>query len=96
MDNSLCWGLDRASHYHFREWDDGVALFLEGENSISLISSFAFYLLSKFDQRQQSFQDLLDSVRVDYPDDSIETLSRHLENALLGLSQRGILVRTCS
>ncbi len=94
MQADIYWDLDHSSQYHSREWDDGITLFLEGENSVFLISPFAVYLLSKFNQGQQSFSGLLDLVCTDYPDDSKDTLSRHLENTLVGLSQRGILVRT--
>lgn len=94
MQANISWDLDRFSQYHFREWEDGVVLFLEGENSISLINGFAAYLLIKFNSGQQSFQTLLDFVRIDYPDDSLDDLSNLIENTLVGLSQRGILVRT--
>jgi len=93
MQVQIRWDLDRASEYHIREWDDGVTLFLEGENSISLISSFAAYLLSKFSDGQCAFQDLLDLVRIDYPDEPLDDLSWLLEDTLEGLSQRGILIR---
>ena len=88
------WGRDRASQYHFYEFEDGVALFLEGENSISLINSFAAYLLRKFDNSSHSFQELLDLIQVDYPDEPIETLGQLLDSTLAGLSQSGILIRT--
>lgn len=96
MQGQVSWDLDRSSRYHSCEWEDGVTLFLEGENSISLTNPFAAYLLSKFNTGQQSFQDLLNLVRADYPDDSLDTLSQLLENTLAGLSQRGILIRTRS
>lgn len=96
MQAQISWDLDRSSQYHFREWDDGVALFLEGENSISLINDFAAYLLIKFDNGQQSFQGLLELVRTDYPDDSIDDLSQRLENTLIELGKRGIVIRTRS
>ncbi|MDT8383077.1 MAG: hypothetical protein RRB22_01535 [Gammaproteobacteria bacterium] len=102
------WSLDSSSRYHFREWEDGVTVFLEGENSIFLINEFAAYLLGKFRHGQHSFQELLELVRVDYASDPvdtsvhtpvnintpIETLAPLLENTLAGLSQRGILIRT--
>ena len=88
------WSLDLSSQYHFREWHDGVTLFLEGENSIFLINPFASYLLNKLNCRQQSFQQLLDLVRADYPDDSAGSVSQLVENTLAELRQRGILVRT--
>lgn len=104
------WSLDASSRYHFREWEDGVTVFLEGENSIFLINEFAAYLLGKFRHGQHSFQELLELVRVDYasepldvPDDtpintpvdtSVKALGLLLENTLAGLSQRGILIRT--
>lgn len=96
MQANISWDLDRSSQYYTHEWGDGVTLFLEGENSIFLINPFALYLLGKFNHGQQSFQDLLDLVRIDYPDDSLDDLTQHLENTLVGLSQRGILVRTRS
>ena len=96
MQANISWDLDRFSQYHFREWEDGVALFLEGENSISLINDFAVYLLIKFNSGQQSFQNLLDCVCIDLPDDSPNELKQLLENTLAALSQRGILVRTRS
>ena len=94
MLTQIYWGRDRASQYHFYDYEDGVALFLEGENSVSLINSFAAYLLRKFDSSSYSFQELLDLVQVDYPDEPIETLSQLLDSTLAGLSQSGILIRT--
>jgi hypothetical protein len=96
MQAHFSWDLDRASQYHFREWEDGVTLFLEGENSIALINPFAAYLLDKFARGRQSFQDLLDVVCADYPDESLDTLTQLLENTLAGLTQRGILKRARS
>ena len=96
MNDRVFWGLDPASQYHFHEWEEGTALFLEGENSISLINPFAAYLLSIFNNGQYSLQELQDIIRVDYPDDPVETLSELLKNTLAGLSKRGILIRTRS
>lgn len=96
MSANEIWSLDSSSHYHFREWEDGVTLFLEGENSISLISPFAAYLLSKFNHGQHSLQELQDRVRCDYPEDSLETLSQLLKNTLAELGKRGIVIRTRS
>lgn len=94
MNANEIWSLDFSSQYHSRKWEDGVTLFLEGENSIFLISSFAAFVLSKFKHGQYSFQELLDLVRIDYPDDPLDTLSQLLDNTLSGLSQRAILIRT--
>lgn len=96
MPADIRWDLDRFSQYHLREWDDGITLFLEGENSISLINTFAAYLLNNFKQGQQSFQELLVLVCRDYPDDSPDDVKALLENTLTALTQRGILVRTRS
>ena len=96
MQAHITWDLDRSSQYHTREWDDGVTLFLEGENSIFLVNPFAVYLLDKFKNGQHSFSELLDLVRIDHPDDSEDTLNLILENTLVILSQRGILIRTYS
>jgi hypothetical protein len=96
MQALICWDLDRASQYHLHEWEDGVTLFLEGENSIALINPFAADLLSKFKQGPQSFEALLELVRLDYPQEPPANLSQALEHALEGLSQRGILIRTRS
>jgi hypothetical protein len=94
MQALITWDLDRASRYHTRVWEDGVSLFLEGENSISLINPFAAYLLGKFEEGPHSFQALLDLVRLDYPQEPNEALAQVLEHTLEGLSQRGILIRT--
>ena len=97
MSNNDSWSLDSSSQYHFREWNDGVTVFLEGENSIFLINSFAAYLLNNFNRDQQkTFQELMELVRIDYPDDPQDTLSELVENTLAGLSQHGILIRTRS
>lgn len=88
------WSLDLSSQYYSREWEDGVTLFLEGENSIFLINPFAAFLLSKLNYGQYSFQELFDLVRVDYSSDPVDTLGQLLKNTLAGLTQRGILVRT--
>ena len=97
MYNNDSWSLDPSSQYHCREWTDGVTVFLEGENSIFLINSFAAYLLNNFNCDQQTtFQELLDLVRIDYPDDPLDTISQLLENTLAGLSQHGILISTRS
>lgn len=68
------WSLDSCSRYHFREWEDGVTVFLEGENSIFLINDFAAYLLGKLRHGQYSFQELLELVRVDYASDPLDVL----------------------
>ena len=94
MDVNEVWNLDLSSQYHFREWDDGITVFLEGENSIFLINPFAAFLLSKFNRGQYSFQELLGLVCIDYPDDPLDMLSKLLENTLVELSQRAILIRT--
>jgi len=96
MCNNDSWSLDSSSQYHFREWNDGVTVFLEGENSIFLINSFAAYLLNNFNCDQHTFQELLDLVRIDCPDDPLDTLSQLLENTIEGLCQHGILIRTRS
>ena len=94
MSENESWSLDLSSQYHFREWHDGVTLYLEGENSIFLINLFASYLLNKLNCRQQSFQQLLDLVRADYPDDPPDSVSQLVENTLAELRQRGIIIRT--
>ena len=97
MYNNDSWSLDPSSQYHCREWNDGVTVFLEGENSIFLINSFAAYLLNNFNcDQQKTFQELLDLVRIDYPDDPLDSISQLLENTLAGLSQHGILISTRS
>ncbi|HEC19856.1 MAG TPA: hypothetical protein ENI97_11005 [Gammaproteobacteria bacterium] len=93
MPECIRWALDSASEYHFREWDDGFTLFLEGENSVSLISPFAVTLLDILAHEPLGFAELLDRVSVDYPDESVDALGQLIEDALAGLSQRGILIR---
>ena len=97
MYNNDSWSLDPSSQYHCREWNDGVTVFLEGENSIFLINSFAAYLLNNFNcDQQKTFQELLDLVRIDYPDDPLDTISQLLEKTLAGHRQHGKLISTRS
>lgn len=89
----ISWDIDRASCYHFREWDDGVALFLEGANSVVLVSPFGANLIGKFGDGPKTFEELLELVRLDYPDEESDTLGKLLDDALAALSRDAILLR---
>jgi len=87
------WDIDKASQYHFHEWDDGVVLFLEGEGSTFLLSSFSAYVLKLLFEGKKNAQELVSQILIEYPDEPVKALTNAVNAAMVEMRRRGIVVR---
>lgn len=91
--SSNYWKINRASQFHYRQWPDGVAVYLEGEGATYLLNPFAADLLKWLDVGRLTTQAIAERLLTQYPDDTLENISTTVEETLAELRLRGFVFR---
>lgn len=70
-----------------------MVLFLEGEGSTFLLSSFSAYVLKMLFEGKKTVQELVSRILAEYPDEPVEALTDAVNAAMVKMRRRGIVVR---
>jgi PqqD family protein of HPr-rel-A system len=92
-DSSNAWEINPTSRLHFREWPEGVAVYLEGEGGTYLLNPFAADLLKWLIASRLSTHAIAEKLLSQYPDDTLENVIHIVEQTLGELRTRGMVVR---
>lgn len=87
------WEINSSSQYHFHEWPDGVAVYLEGEGGTYLLNPFAAELLRWLMTTRMSSRDIAVKLLDQYPDDTLENITDIVEKTIGELRTHGLVVR---
>lgn len=93
---SSLWTINPNSQFHFRHWNDGVVLYLEGEGSIYLLNHFAASLLEWLIKSTLSTNQIATRLLEQYPDDTFDNIAQMVEATLSELRARSLVMNTKS